>query len=378
MSVFITFKGSPKVSTPTLDKLLFGGSLDSVVYNNGRGTVTYQIAEYGSRLESKHHADPYQIGIFLHQFVYSDAVQELLKSDIHTHYRTFKIPKRSGGLRTINAPDEALSKQLTTLKDMIESNVFYHTNAFAYVRGRSTVDAIKKHQRNESNWFGKFDLHDFFGSTTLDFVMSMLSKIYPFNKVMKNPVFSEDLRTALSLGFLDGGLPQGTPLSPALTNLIMVPFDFEFTRFCTSNSLVYTRYADDILVSSRAGFDVKFISARIRNIFRRYEAPYVLNEKKTRYGSRQGSNWNLGVMLNKDNNITVGHKNKKRFQSMLHNYARDKKSGIDWSISDVQELSGLISYYKMIEGDTIERIIRHHSEKMNLDIVSEIKADLRR
>ena len=97
-------------------------------------------------------------------------------------YRHFCIPKRSGGLRPIDAPIDEFMAALRDLKEIFETNfgVLYHTSAFAYVKGRCAVDAVKRHQANESKWFGKFDFHNFFGSTTEDFVYRMFSMVPQF------------------------------------------------------------------------------------------------------------------------------------------------------------------------------------------------------
>lgn len=81
-------------------------------------------------------------------------------------------------------------------------------------------------------------------------------------------------------------------------------------------------------------------------------------------------------MLNKDNQITIGHKRKKNYQSMLHNYIADKKRGIGWPLEDLQSLQGLTSYYKMVEGDTINRIIAHINTKEGVDVIRMIKNDI--
>ena len=165
-------------------------------------------------------------------------------------YNSFKIPKQSGGLRPIDAPTKPLMEALRQLKAILEIQfrALYHTSAFAYVRGRCTVDSLKRHQQRESRWFVKLDFTNFFGSTTLDFVMSQLSMIFPFSEVMKSDEGKAQLTRAMSLCFLNGGLPQGTPISPLLTNLIMIPIDHQISntlRDYNKQQFVYTRYADD-------------------------------------------------------------------------------------------------------------------------------------
>jgi len=81
-------------------------------------------------------------------------------------------------------------------------------------------------------------------------------------------------------------------------------------------------------------------------------------------------------MLNKDNQITIGHKRKKEFKAMLDNYMRDRKTDSKWPLNDIQVLSGLISYYRMVEKDYIDHLLRQYSVKHGTDIRKCIKEDL--
>ena len=82
-------------------------------------------------------------------------------------------------------------------------------------------------------------------------------------------------------------------------------------------------------------------------------------------------------MLNADNEITIGHKRRKQFTAMLSNYAMDKKNGVQWDFHDVQVLEGHRSYYMMVERESISALVEHLSKKFNMNIVAEIKNDLR-
>jgi len=122
---------------------------------------------------------------------------------------------------------------------------------------------------------------------------------------------------------------------------------------------------------------VRAIEKAVVDVLAEFNAPFTINSAKTRYGSSAGRNWNLGVMLNKDNEITVGHKRKRQFQSMLHSYILDRRNGVSWDKHDVQVLDGYYNYYRMVEKDAIDGIIKHINEKMGADVLRDIREDLR-
>lgn len=376
---YLTVKQSPAYHQMTLEELLFGSEDVPILLNqNTANTRTYEMNYVGERLRKQ-----IDVGSLISKLRAFNANTEQLRSvPRKSLYREFHIPKRSGGLRKIDAPKDELMNALRQLKTILEDDfgLLYHTSAFAYVKHRCAVDAVKRHQSNQSRWFGKYDLSNFFGSTTLDFVMRMFGMIFPLCAVMETDEGREELRKALELAFLDGGLPQGTPISPLITNVMMIPIDFKlFNSFRNFNNqnFVYTRYADDFLVSSRYDFDFKKVEQHIVSVLKDFGAPFVIKAEKTRYGSSAGRNWNLGVMLNADNKITVGHRKKKQFQAMVSAYTMDRKNGKSWDKNEIQVMQGLYSYYLSVEGDVISGIMDHLSHKSGVDILAAIKEDLR-
>ena len=305
--VYVTVKQSPMYRQMTLDEFLFGTENKSIMINpNLTNTRTYVSERINPKLLDHTNV----MGMLDALIRFNELTEKLREKDRKTLYKTFHIPKKSGGVRRIDAPIPELKNALDALKIIFENNfgALYHTTAFAYIKGRCTIDAIKRHQSNESKWFGKYDLSDFFGSTTLEFVMKMLSMIYPFSEVVKIPVGKEELEKALSLAFLNGGLPQGTPISPLITNIMMIPIDHKLSnafRSFNNQHLVYTRYADDFLVSSKYSFLFREVEKFIKDTLKEFDAPFTIKAQKTRYGSSAGSNWNLGLMLNKDNRRTL-------------------------------------------------------------------------
>lgn len=370
---------APKPTYPTLIQLLTGEA-PKTIHPTPRATVTYKRTS----IDPPPNAGDFNLGAFIAALRnYCETFSATMEKPRASLYRTFSIPKRSGGLREINAPNEELSYALITLKSLFAMYIgdhYHHCAAHAYVNGRSSVTAVKVHQQAESEWFAKFDFKNFFGSTTLEFLLSMCSIIYPLNLVMENEEGKTYLSKALELCFLNGGLPQGTQMSPFLTNLMMIPIDHELLSYAAaehSPHLVYTRYADDITISCKYSFNFREVEARINNILGNFGAPFRIKPEKTHYGNNKGSNWILGLMLNKDNQITVGYENKKEFKSMLCNYICSFQQRRYWDVGEVMKLQGKISYFRSIEPGYIDYLIRSYNEKFHSDIMRYIKMQLR-
>lgn len=374
---YITVKQSPIYHQLTLEELFFGEDKTSLLNYNTSNTKTYEVFNISKKFRDRVDVD--RLINILYKF--ANTTQALREKPRHDLYREFYIPKKSGGLRKIDAPNVELMNALRNLKSIFEEDfmALYHTSAFAYIKNRGTIDCMKRHQSNESKWFAKYDLHNFFGSTTPEFVINMFSRIFPFSEVLKDETGRKAFKESIDLAFLDGGLPQGTPISPIITNIMMIPIDFILTktlRDYNNQHYIYTRYADDFQISSRYTFNFREIEKLIKDTLESFQAPFELNTSKTRYGSSAGSNWNLGVMLNKDNQLTVGYKKKKQFQAMLSSYILDKQHGKEWDKSDIQVMEGYRNYYKMVEGEVIDRIVNHIDEKFKVDVIALIKNDL--
>jgi hypothetical protein len=288
----------------------------------------------------------------------------LENTPVEDMYEVFHIPKHSGGFRKIEAPIPPLLAIQRDLLSLIQDSfgTIHHNAAFAYVQNRSIKNALEVHQANNSRWFLKMDIKNFFGSITIDTIRKMLQYVYPFTKL--NPdEYNKLIHIIEKVATIDGRLPQGTPVSPHLTNVLMVPADYQIQLILARNSdsqfFPYTRYADDIIVSGRRDFNWKKIQDEVDDYL---EDEYNLKIKrsKTRYGSRNGRNWNLGLMLNKDNNITVGHKTKDRLKATLFNFIQDYDTiGIDVAY----HIQGKLSYYTQIEPEYIRGLLKHLEEK---------------
>mgnify|MGYP004509619107 CR=1 FL=1 len=307
-------------------------------------------------------------------------------------YYSFYIPKQKGGLRRIDAPESQLKEALLELKDIFDRMMHgntYHTSAFAYIKNRSAKNVLDKLKSNKSRWLLKIDFSNFFGSIDIDFTMQQLMKIYPFCDICERYDGYIALKNCLKLCFLDGRLPQGTPISPLLTNIIMIPLDYKISNMLLKNAkeittfdqqkeesnyrLIYTRYADDINIGSYIGFDYKKVISYIEKVIDEEKAPLKIKPQKTHYGNISGKNWVLGLMYNQDMNITVGHNRKRQLKAMIANFAMDCNNQKTWQTNDIQQVMGNISYVAYVEPEYTKKLIENMNEKFSMDILGTMR-----
>lgn len=285
-----------------------------------------------------------------------------IEQGVNRTYHDFLIPKRSGGFRTISAPNDDLKQiQRKCLELLVQDSerrlpiVHAHDCAYAYIKNRSPKQAMVRHQRNNSRWFLKLDLKEFFPSCTRNWLTEILQQIYPIN--LTEPAV---LQSCIDIFLKDDALPQGAPSSPMLSNLCMIPVDKKLAALLYSKGFIYTRYADDMLISHQYDFDYKDMLNQISAVLD--YTPFRLNEDKTRYGSSSGRNWNLGLMLNKDNQLTIGHKRKERLRAALYQFMSDPES---WEPAQIYALQGMLSYFENIEPETKRQMVTKYEQKFN-------------
>lgn len=374
MSIYVVSYKAPKGKEISLDQILFGEVAIGGTHRERRypGTVTRRYDSLPDSFDAANDIERLMKNLQSLSFMCNH------ERNLEAEYRRFKIPKKSGGMRDICAPLSSLYVDQIELRRVMNSSAdaLFHTAAFAYSKGRSILHCVQRHQANQSKWFLKLDFQDFFGSTNKAFTMRQLSQIYPFSEIIKHQEGEELLSKALDICFLNDGLPQGTPISPMLTNLIMIPFDHEMNKILHSRGFVYTRYADDIQISHKEKFNPGEVCNLIKIQLRQMNMPYKLKTEKTRFGSSSGRNWNLGLMLNRNNKITLGHKFHKQMKARIFSFLMDEKNGNPWTLKECERLAGQVAYFKSIEPQTVQFITTAISKKVGLQFAETLKKRL--
>ncbi len=155
-------------------------------------------------------------------------------------YREFFIAKRSGRRRRILAPNDELKQIHQAILRRLLDRLKAHPAAMGFERGRSIVTNALAHRRQDVVM--RLDVVDFFASTKTQRVWRYFRRI-GWNRA------AADLLTRLCT--YQGGLPQGAPTSPRLSNLVNYRLDVRLAAMAARLGAVYTRYADDITISLR-------------------------------------------------------------------------------------------------------------------------------
>ena len=167
-------------------------------------------------------------------------------------YTTFTVKKKSGGERIINAPVKGLKSILRSLNFVLQCMYEPHKAANGFVLNKSIVDNAKLHVGN--HYVYNLDLKDFFHSFDRNRVK--MGFIYePFNLNGEREPLAFLLASLCTHPFEVNGeiknvLPQGSPTSPTITNILCKKLDRRLTGLANRFGAKYTRYADDITFSS--------------------------------------------------------------------------------------------------------------------------------
>lgn len=304
-------------------------------------------------------------------YLYEEAVEILSDGDISKRYKTTYIPKKSGGKRRIDEPDAILKEYMKKVVYFFtdKCNLVFPSSAYAYIKGRNTKQMAEVHKGERR--ILKLDIKNFFPNCTLKFILDAMLKVYPFC-IMDIDILETIVKACMIKYDGEYGLPQGAPTSPILSNIAMIPVDFYFMR-----NKNYTRFADDMYISYHEPSNYSLIleePRKIENIIKKYNPKFQLNNDKTHLVnlSRNNGIWITGIMLNRDNNITIGYKSKKKLKAIIWSFLMDSKNNNHWSKEKLYKMLGIVGYWKFIEPKYVKMIIHKYEEKTGMNYQKEI------
>ncbi len=285
-------------------------------------------------------------------------------------YKEFEIPKKSGGVRKIIAPKVALLKLQQDIKTLLEADYSPRTYVHGFVSNqqRSIISNAQRHIRQR--WVLNFDLADFFETIHVGRITGRL-QANPYNYPKEIADFVAHISCYETVKNVDGSdrlstvLMTGSPLSPVISNIICDRLDSELSRYCRNFGLIYSRYADDITISSNrrkfprrvAHIDEEehprtFLSEELQSIIERNG--FQISHKKTRLQERSIRQEVTGLVVNE--RVNVKRKFVRNLRAMLNDW---EKNGFDEAsrrhFEEKRPNRGRISEYEATNFDWVVR-----------------------
>ena len=283
-------------------------------------------------------------------------------------YYSFDLPKKSGGFRKIHAPVNKLRAIQKILNNAFKVVFEFHDAATGFILNRSIVDNAQRHVGK--SYILNIDLQDFFHS----FERSQLKTFfmgYPFylngNRepiaYMLSCLCTYPIEMNDQIKYV---LPQGSPVSPTLTNILSERLDKKLTGIAKRFNLIYSRYADDITFSGEYDFieNQDFIQ-ELKRIIEDGQGKKI-NDSKTRYQTYNDRQEVTGLIVN--SKVNVNRKYVKQLRMWLYywekygyskaeslfksDYLKEKGHVKNPNSKMENVLSGKLDFLKMVKGKT--------------------------
>lgn len=236
----------------------------------------------------------------------------------------------------------------------------HEETVFSYRKGVSARAAVEQHAL--SRHFFVTDIESFFPSITRDILRQTIT-----SAMAEIPIadLSDHLEHVLDLLCVDDVLPIGFSTSPGLSNAALYPFDVAFHARCRQLGTIYTRYADDIILSSSERAIVDAGEESLNDFLdRMFEGRLRLHRGKSKHLHRGGKIKLLGMALLPNGTISVDTSFKNEIETMLHLYLRDRER-----FNTMQEigpaktearLAGLLNYVNTVDQLYLEKLRRKY------------------
>ena len=231
-------------------------------------------------------------------------------------YAKYYIRKKNGSYRLIMQH----SKELKVLQRWLLRNIFAYFPVSEYSSAYSKGNSVRKNAavHKEGRYLLHTDITNFFPTIS----RTMLKQYFQFNESLtrKLGMADEDIELILDICLYRGeNLVVGSVASPQIANMLMYAFDLELKQMLDGfGSFRYTRYADEIVISSMSFIDEQVLK-QTEQLMIKYG--FKMNHEKTYYMGKNGKRQVTGIVLDNNRNaLTIGNKKYKKFQRLLYDY----------------------------------------------------------
>jgi retron-type reverse transcriptase len=271
-------------------------------------------------------------------------------------YKVYAIPKRSGAdSRIIAQPARELKKIQRYIISNTLSALPIHPAATAYRKGKNIAHNAKIHTKNRV--ILKLDFRDFFHSIVPTDLVSLLKE-----QSLPN-IKSDDIALLKQTLFWFNPfnrklcLSIGAPSSPFISNAIMNPLDIEFFGIAKRNMCSYSRYADDITLSSGRIENLLAAEQNLKRIINMTKRPKLrFNAEKRGVFTTAGRRIVTGLVLTPEGKVSLGRARKREISAAIHRIAVRR----DLSLEHINSTRGWLAYAKGVEPSFYSAMVRKY------------------
>ena len=297
-----------------------------------------------------------------------EEIRMIVRSAGH-RYKTYTILKRSGGRREISQPTPAVKFIQRWLCRNVFSRFPIHDAAQAYKAGANIGANARIHVKQ--NYLLKVDFTKFFPSIKGDDIRSLVDR---GRKLFEPELNDEDVDVIVRAVCKDGALTIGAPSSPLISNVLMYEFDRELSDTCQRKQVRYSRYADDIVLSTDEQGKLEPLLNVIASLSKKPGRPLLtINPNKTVFTSRKRLRRITGLVLTSECEVSIGRRAKRKLRSMIFRYSLGQLPA-----ADAAYLRGYLAFVNSIEPDVILRLERKYGSEVLTQIMDERLASRKR
>lgn len=137
----------------------------------------------------------------------------------------------------------------------------------------------------------------------------------------------------------------------------MYSFDSIVHNLCCDVHAIYTRYSDDITISTNKKNVLSDLYEKIKNVCDEMKSPNVdLNFEKTVFASKKSSRTVTGIVISNNNKISLGRERKRKIRAMIHRIIMNDESNKEM----VNKINGYLAFANDIEPDFVQRLFQSY------------------
>ena len=261
--------------------------------------------------------------------------------------------------RTLYSPHRKLKAYLVFLNAFLfEYLDINHRVVYSYRKGVNPHETALPHAQSRA--FLQTDLNNFFGSISRDIIASTVLSQHANIPISDLNSYIDRI---LDMTTIDNVLPLGFPTSPIISNVCLTKFDNELEGYCTDSDLVYTRYADDIVISGKSRDALLEAEEKIQTLLsQHYSGKLTVNRTKRKLTTIGRKIRIMGMVILPNGQITIDMELKKHIEVLLHYYIRDRNKFSDKCNGDIdtglRKLSGYINYINSADKPYLNKLRR--------------------